>query len=176
MDCSYLGNRNQDWNEDKFIGYERDGLIEGGLRKNFKNRCLEKNTCASSRLPRNAKRPSAIKQSLSNMHTSSLDGWCIVHKIVLPLLAKPCMHSTIDCAMYESSPDVGSYITNKRTFQKGFGLLLKATVTYHRKITSPDLSISTNIWKTFRCFWLIVWTVRKNTSVPNWSLLVLTSS
>ena len=37
-----------------------------------------------------------------------LDGWWIVHMIVLPFLDKFLMHSTTDTAMKESRPDVGS--------------------------------------------------------------------
>ena len=53
-------------------------------------------------------RPSASKQRRSNSSNISLDGWWIVQMMVFPLLARFFMHSTMDMAMNESRPLVGS--------------------------------------------------------------------
>ncbi len=94
---------------------------------------FSKNSRALFKLPMKASRPSANKQSLSNISKISLDGWWMVQMIVLPFLAKFFIHSTTEMAMKESSPLVGS--SQNKT--NGF---VRTSAANARRRFSPPLS------------------------------------
>lgn len=86
------------------------------LKEKKINKYVSRNILASNEPPINTNLPSANKQIRSNISNISLDGWCIVHNMVFPFLLNCLMHSTIDTAIYESKPLVGSSQNNKFGF------------------------------------------------------------
>ena len=80
-------------------------------------------------------RPSAIKHNRSNLEKTSLDGWWMVQMMVFPCWASFCMQSTIDIAINESSPLVGSSQNNK------LGLVMSSQANASRRRSPPDMPL-----------------------------------
>ena len=73
-----------------------------------------------------------------NISNNSLDGWWIVHIIVLPLLAKFFIDSTIDIAIYESNPLVGS------SQNKIPGSLITSDANVNLLLSPPEIPLISN--------------------------------
>lgn len=71
---------------------------------------------ASFGVPMKLTRPSAKSNSLWNMENIWLDGWWIVHRIVVPCFANRTRMVVSCCALYASNPVVGSSQNSKTGF------------------------------------------------------------
>ncbi len=96
---------------------------------------LSKKAWALSWSPMYASLPSVRKQTLSNISKISLDGWWMVQMIVLPFLARSFMLSTIDMAIKESRPLVGS------SQNRIEGLVRISEANDRRRISPPDMPL-----------------------------------
>ena len=99
---------------------------------------FSKKLIAFNLLPIYANLPSEIRQNLSNISNNSLDGWCIVHIIVFPFLAKFFIVSTIDIAINESRPLVGSSQNNIP------GSLITSDANVNLLLSPPDIPLISN--------------------------------